>query len=139
MWAWHKIQDLLRVIYEGKESSSTRDEIVALGTAYSITSPYTSFLVLENEQMYRDFQIERRNKQRIANERQAQATRQQSPDPIGQQFRPMDNSTSGGPSGGAGGGAISPIGLLVMGGAAACAVIGRHRRNDREVTSGGVT
>ena len=138
MWAWHKIQDLLRVIYEGKESSSTRDEIVALGTAYSITSPYTSFLVLENEQMYRDFQIERRNKQRIENERQAQATRQQSPDPIGQQFRPMDNSSSGAPSGGMGGGAISPVGLLVMGGAAACAVFGRKRRDDREVTSGGV-
>jgi Ca-activated chloride channel homolog len=135
MWAWHKIQDLLRVIYEGKESSSTRDEIVALGTAYSITSPYTSFLVLENEQMYRDFQIERRNKRRITNERQAQATRQQNPQPIGQQFRPMDNSTTGGPSGGAGGGAISPIGLLVMGGAAACAVIGRRRRDDGDRVS----
>jgi hypothetical protein len=130
MWACNRIQDHMRSINDGSASQSVTEEIIALGTAYSITSPYTSFLVLESEQMYRDFNVQRRNRDRIATERQAQASRDANPAPVGQQFRPMDNSANGGsPGQGVGGGAISPIGLLVMGGSVVAAMALRRRKH----------
>jgi Ca-activated chloride channel homolog len=132
MWAWHRIQDLLRAEHDGNASASVQNDVVALGTAYSITSPYTSFLVLENEQMYRDFGVERRNRERLATERTAQATRQAADaSSTGQQFRPMDaGANSGGGHPTFGGGAISPVGLVVMAGSllAGGLLAGRKRR-----------
>jgi Ca-activated chloride channel family protein len=113
MWAWHQIQDLMRLINAGQETSETQQQIVALGTAFSITSPYTSFLVLENEQMYRDFNIERRNRDRIARERDAQQARDSGGQP-GQHFYPSADYTPRSSGGGTGGGAISPLGLVML-------------------------
>ena len=98
MWAWHQIQDLMRDIHENGESSVTRDRIVALGTAYSITSPYTSFIALENEEMYRERGIARRNKQRIADERAAQAARRSNPQPGRVYKSPRSSNWPGGGS-----------------------------------------
>jgi Ca-activated chloride channel family protein len=137
MWAWHLIQDLLRAEHDGGASASIENEVVALGTTYSITSPYTSFLVLENEQMYRDFGVERRNRERLANERTAQASRQAADAPaVGQQFRPAPDADGASRGGDAlhspfGGGAINPLGLLVMAGSLLGGGIfaGRKRRS----------
>lgn len=71
MWAWHRIENLKRS-HEMNNNSSLVDKIVELGEAYSITSEYTSFLVLENDAEYKRWKIKRRNASRIQRDRAAQ-------------------------------------------------------------------
>ncbi len=71
MWAWQRMEQLKRS-HETKNNSGLVDEIVRLGEAYSITSEYTSFLVLENDAEYQRWKIERRNAVRIVRDRTAQ-------------------------------------------------------------------
>ncbi len=71
MWAWHRMESLNRK-YEINRSPALVDEIVRLGEGYSITSEYTSFLVLENNGEYKRWKIERRNATRIQRDREAQ-------------------------------------------------------------------
>ncbi len=52
------------------------DEIIRLGEGYSVVTPYTSFLVLENDGEYQRWKIERRNVLRTARDRKARAKRQ---------------------------------------------------------------
>src|SRR6185369_13664706 len=71
MWAWHKIDRLL------KESSSDGsrgaiDEVIRLGEGYSIVTEYTSFIVLENDAEFQRWQIDRKNATRFARDRQSQ-------------------------------------------------------------------
>lgn len=70
MWAWHRMEGLKRE-HEVKNSPRLVEEIVRLGEVYSITSEYTSFLVLENDAEYRRWKIERRNSSRIKRDRAA--------------------------------------------------------------------
>lgn len=61
MWAWHRIDRLLK---EADRQGSRRDaiaEVVRLGEAFSIATEHTSFIVLENDDEYRRWKIERRN------------------------------------------------------------------------------
>ena len=67
MWAWHRVQRLLQ-----QDNSSLRDEIVRLGELYSIVTPHTSFLVLENNAEYQRWQIDRRNALQIDRDRARQ-------------------------------------------------------------------
>ena len=71
MWAWHRMEQLKRK-HEINSSETLIDEIIRLGEGYSITSEYTSFLVLENDAEYKRWKIERRNASRIKRDRQAQ-------------------------------------------------------------------
>ena len=71
MWAWHRVQELLRQQRGG--SSNAINEIVDLCERYSITSQYASFIVLENDGEYKRWKIERRNVRRIGRDRQARA------------------------------------------------------------------
>lgn len=71
MWAWHRMERLKRM-HEMNSDPALVDEIVRLGEGYSITSEYTSFLVLENDAEYKRWKIERRNATRIQRDRQAQ-------------------------------------------------------------------
>lgn len=71
MWAWHRMERLKRE-HEMNNSQAVVDEIVQLGEGYSITSEYTSFLVLENDAEYKRWKIERRNASRIRRDRDAQ-------------------------------------------------------------------
>ena len=71
MWAWQRMEQLKRR-HEMNKDSGLVDEIVRLGEAYSITSEYTSFLVLENDAEYQRWKIERRNAVRIVRDRDAQ-------------------------------------------------------------------
>lgn len=48
------------VIEEMQEQSIPRDRVVATSLEYGVMSRYTSFLVLENEEAYKRFQVERR-------------------------------------------------------------------------------
>ncbi len=71
MWAWHRMEKLQRM-HEMQSNPSLVDEIVRLGEGYSITSEFTSFLVLENDAEYKRWKIERRNASRIERDRSAQ-------------------------------------------------------------------
>ena len=72
MWAWHRVQRLLKEADRAGSRASVIDEIVQLGEGYSIASEYTSFIVLENDAEYKRWQIARRNAVRVAGDRRAQ-------------------------------------------------------------------
>ena len=68
MWAQKRITRL-----DGDTTAGAREEIVRLGEAFSIVSPHTSFLVLENDMEYQRWKIDRRNALRTGRDRAAQA------------------------------------------------------------------
>lgn len=76
MWAWHRIDSLLK----NSERSGTREQVipdvVRLGEEFSIVTEYTSFLVLENDAELRRWNIERRNAARLTRDRQSQSARE---------------------------------------------------------------
>jgi Ca-activated chloride channel family protein len=53
LWAQRKISDLLA------QGPATKPEVTALGVKFQVMTPFTSFLVLENEQMWKDHQLKR--------------------------------------------------------------------------------
>jgi len=59
LWARRKIGYLLDQARLHGESSELTEEIVRLSKEYGIATPYTSYLILENEQAYRDHGIVR--------------------------------------------------------------------------------
>jgi tetratricopeptide (TPR) repeat protein len=68
-WARGRIADML-------DENAPRPDVVALSLEYGVMSPYTSFLVLENQEAYDRYQIERRkdeeaNRQLVADQGQA--------------------------------------------------------------------
>jgi Ca-activated chloride channel homolog len=72
MWAWKRVDQLLAAARERGETSSVVNEIVALCEDFSITSEYASFIVLENDDEYRRWKIERKNLSRLERDRAAQ-------------------------------------------------------------------
>jgi hypothetical protein len=72
MWAWHKVDRLLKEADASGSRSSVIDEIVRLGEGYSIATEYTSFIVLENDAEFQRWHIDRKNVTRLARDRKAQ-------------------------------------------------------------------
>jgi hypothetical protein len=72
MWAWRKVDRLLREADRGGSRSAVLDEIVRLGETYSIVTEYTSFIVLENDAEYQRWKIDRRNVRRLDRDRKHQ-------------------------------------------------------------------
>jgi len=72
MWAWHRVNRLLKDADRQGDRSPAVPEIVSLGEQFSIVTEYTSFLVLENDAEYRRWKIERRNLERVGRDRAAQ-------------------------------------------------------------------
>ena len=72
MWAWHRTDRLLKQADASGSRDSVSGEVTRLGEAYSIVTPYTSFIVLENDAEYRRWNIDRRNALRIERDRSAQ-------------------------------------------------------------------
>ena len=72
MWAFHKMQRLLKDADRTGSRDAAIDEVVRLGEAYSIVSEYTSFLVLENDAEFQRWKLERRNALRIERDRKRQ-------------------------------------------------------------------
>jgi Ca-activated chloride channel family protein len=72
MWAWQKVDRLLKEADRSGSRSSVIDEIVRLGETYSIVTEYTSFIVLENDAEYKRWSIERRNLLRTGRDRRQQ-------------------------------------------------------------------
>jgi Ca-activated chloride channel family protein len=73
MWAWHRVNRLLKDADRQGDRAPAIPEIVRLGEQFSIVTEYTSFLVLENDAEYQRWKIERRNLDRTGRDREAQA------------------------------------------------------------------
>jgi Ca-activated chloride channel family protein len=73
MWAYKKVERLLREADKAGSRTAVVDEIVRLGELYSIVTEYTSFIVLENDAEYQRWRIQRRNLLRLGRDRQQQA------------------------------------------------------------------
>ena len=69
MWAWHRIDRLLKDGDRVGSRDSVAGEVIRLGEAFSIVTEYTSFLVLENDNEYKRWKIDRRNALRIERDR----------------------------------------------------------------------
>lgn len=72
MWAWRRIDRLLKEADRAGARDKAVDEVVRLGELHSIATEYTSFLVLENDAEYRRWKIERRNALLVERDRAAQ-------------------------------------------------------------------
>ncbi len=91
MWAFERIDHLLKDADRRGSRQGVLDEVVRLGEAFSIVTEYTSFIVLENDAEYQRWQIERRNALRLERDRAGQRRlrerldnlRRQSPRDIG--------------------------------------------------------
>ncbi|MEY2427845.1 MAG: Ca-activated chloride channel, partial [Verrucomicrobiota bacterium] len=75
LWAWHRINSLLKDADRKGDRSAVTPEIVRLGEDFSIVTEYTSFLVLENDAEYQRWKIARKNLESTGRDRQAQAKR----------------------------------------------------------------
>lgn len=75
MWAWRRIDGLLKDADRNGTREPVIPEIVRLGEQFSIVTEYTSFLVLENDAEYQRWKIERTNGTRLARDRAVQLTR----------------------------------------------------------------
>lgn len=73
MWAWRRIDGLIKEADRAGQRAPVIDEVVRLGEAYSIATEYTSFLVLENDSEYQRWKIARTNLRRFDADRMAQA------------------------------------------------------------------
>jgi Ca-activated chloride channel family protein len=72
MWAWHRVQRLLKEADAQGDRKPALEEIVRLGEGYSIATEYTSFLVLENDAEFARWKIKRQNLLRLARDRKGQ-------------------------------------------------------------------
>ena len=72
MWAWHRVQRLLKEADAQGDRKGVLDEIIRLGEGYSIATEYTSFLVLENDAEFARWKINRRNLLRLERDRRSQ-------------------------------------------------------------------
>ena len=72
MWALKRVDVLQKNADRSGSRDSVIDEIVQLGEEYSIVTEYTSFLVLENDNEYKNWKIDRRNQRRVGRDRAAQ-------------------------------------------------------------------
>jgi Ca-activated chloride channel family protein len=75
MWAWKRVDQLLKTADRNGSRQPVVDEVIDLGETYSIVTEYTSFLVLENDAEYKRWKIERRNNQRMTRDRKALTAR----------------------------------------------------------------
>lgn len=120
LWAMSMIEQVQTARDMGEIVANEADQVVRdLGVTYSIVNEQTSMVVLTDDRFIQRG-IERRNQQRVAAERQAQAARAQQPaqsqriDAQQPAFsQPAPRLTRGG-SGGGGGGALDPLTVLIL-------------------------
>ncbi len=116
MWAWRRTDDLMQEIRGRGETPARIRKVVDLGTEYSIATPYTSFLVLESDEQFRQFGIDQRNSRQVPQDRAAQDRRSSQP------------AARHKPSGGGGGGSVE-LGFLALLGALGASRALRRRRS----------
>jgi len=115
LWALARIREIAEEIDTVGETPDTRDQIVSLGTEYSLVTDYTSMIVVD-EAEYENNNILRRNRDRIAKERDAQQQRRQHPVRNYRVDSDPDNSMfKGSRSSGVGSGPAGPVMLAIIG------------------------
>ena len=72
MWAWHRIDNLLKQADRTGSRNDVIPEVIKLGEGYSILTEYTSFIVLENDAEFQRWKIARNNALRNDRDRKAQ-------------------------------------------------------------------
>jgi len=82
MWAWKRIDGLLKKADRAGDRGPIIAEVIRLGEDFSIVTEYTSFLVLENDAEYQRWKIDRKNRDRLDRDRSAQDRRQSALDEI---------------------------------------------------------
>ncbi len=78
LWALSAIDERMEKVREEGESGKLREQIVELGTAYSLVTDYTSMVVLDDEAA-EEAGVQRLNRQRVQTERVAQQQRAAAP------------------------------------------------------------
>ena len=78
LWALSSIDEIMENVRENGETGKLRNQIVELGTEYSLVTDYTSMIVLDDEALENEG-LQRRNLQRVQRERTAQAQRAAAP------------------------------------------------------------
>jgi Ca-activated chloride channel family protein len=115
LWALARIDELGRRAEDEGEDSELRRAIVDLGIAYSLVTDHTSMIVVRKER-FEELGIDRTNRDRVENERQARALRAaQAPQATRVDTnQPMFNQPMQRTRGGGGGGAAGPelVGLF---------------------------
>jgi Ca-activated chloride channel homolog len=156
MWAFHKMQHLLKEADRSGSREMVVNEIIQLGEAYSIVSEYTSFLVLENDAEYQRWRLDRRNALRIDRDRgrqravdaQLAALRRSTPAGLGpadgapaaplasvRGSQPRPGMTQRAPTGGggsSGGGALDPLTGTIALGLGTLALLRRRQHGRKE-------
>ena len=77
LWAQRRINGLLKQADRQGDRSSVIAEIVRLGEDFSITTEYTSFIVLENDAEYQRWKITRKNVDTFGRDQVAQGKRRE--------------------------------------------------------------
>ena len=111
LWALAKIDQAMAEIRENGENAALRKQVTALGVDYSLVTDYTSMLVATDDVMETQG-IQRRNADRVAVERSAQAQKTNQP-ASNYRVDQNSNSFSNRPSPGIGYGS-GPVGLLLI-------------------------
>jgi Ca-activated chloride channel family protein len=127
LWAFSQIQRLMEERADFGESADIRDGITDLAIDHGLVTPYTSMIVVREEVM-EALKIERRNRDRLAVEAQAQAKRQAAPAVTrrADAAKPMFNGPRASVSG-SGGGSLDAVWLTLIV-AAGLVLATRHRR-----------
>lgn len=114
LWALASIDERMEKVREEGETDKLRDQIVQLGTEYSLVTDYTSMVVMDNETLEGEG-LQRRNLQRVQAERAAQQQRAAAPV---KSYRADNGSTfqnRSAPSLNLGSGPVGPLFLILAG------------------------
>jgi Ca-activated chloride channel homolog len=82
IWAWRRVNRLLKDAERQGDRSPVINEIVRLGEDFSIATEYTSFIVLENDAEYQRWKIARKNLETFGRDQVAHAKRREQLDAI---------------------------------------------------------
>ena len=112
LWALASIDERMEIIREKGETERLRQEIVDLGTSFSLVSDYTSMVVMDDEALEEN-QMQRTNLQRVQVERAAQQQRAVAP----ARSRRVDNGSTfeNRSAPGLGTGPVGPLFLILAG------------------------
>ncbi len=114
LWALSRVDGVMEQIRETGETENLRQQVVDLGTAYSLVTDHTSMLVVQDA-VLENQGIDKRNADRVQRERQAQQQRPSAPVKTYQ----VDRKAGGGmfkglPSPGIGSGPVGPLFIGVL-------------------------
>jgi Ca-activated chloride channel family protein len=78
LWALASIDERMETLREVGETAPLREQVISLGTEFSLVTDYTSMVVLDDETLEGEG-LQRRNLQRVQTERAAQQQRAATP------------------------------------------------------------